>query len=77
MSGKELYSGDQDNRPQLSTYPCPVCDGVDFEWGTPGSEGGVYFVPEGGLFGFGSGQGLWARKCLNCGNVLLFIKRIS
>jgi len=75
MSDKEQYPDYEDYRSALSTYPCPVCDGVDFEWGTPGSEGGVYFVPDGNIFGFGGGQGLWARKCLTCGNVLLFVKR--
>lgn len=58
----------------LKTYPCPVCGGTHFTWGTPGSNGGVYFVPEGKLFGFGGGKGLMLRECNQCGNVLWFTK---
>lgn len=54
--------------------PCPICSGSHYEWGTPGSSNGVYYVPPGGIFGFGGGEGLWARKCLSCGNVQLFSK---
>ncbi len=54
--------------------PCPICSDSNYEWGTPGSSNGLYYVPPGGIFGFGGGEGLWARKCLSCGNVQLFSK---
>ena len=59
-----------------NTIPCLICGETNYEWGTPGSDGGVYYVPQGGIFGFGSGQGLVARKCLSCGNMQLFIKEM-
>jgi hypothetical protein len=55
--------------------PCPICGDTHYEWGHPGSSGGVYFLPEGASFGFGAGQSLEARKCLRCGNVQIFIKQ--
>jgi ribosomal protein S27E len=54
--------------------PCVMCGEQEYVWGHPGSQGGVYFVPEGTSFGFGQGQGLVARKCMRCGNVQLFIR---
>jgi hypothetical protein len=54
--------------------PCSICNGRDYEWGKPGSEGGLYYLPEGAVFGFGMGERLGARKCLSCGNVQLFIR---
>lgn len=59
-----------------NSLPCPICGETRYEWGTPGSEGGVYFVPDGSIYGFGGGEGLAARKCLSCGNMQLFIKGI-
>jgi hypothetical protein len=59
-----------------NTIPCPVCGETDYEWGTPGSDGGVYYLPQGAIFGFGGGEGLAARKCLACGNMQLFIKEM-
>ena len=58
------------------TIPCPICGEKAYEWGTPGSQGGVYFLPQGAMYGFGGGEGLIARKCLSCGNVQFFIKRM-
>jgi hypothetical protein len=56
------------------TAPCPICHATDYEWGKPGSEGGLYFVPEGTWFGFGQGEPLRLRKCLSCGNVQIFLR---
>lgn len=53
---------------------CLICSGTHYEWGKGGSEGGLYFLPEGAIFGFGMGEHLAARKCLNCGNVQWFIR---
>ncbi len=54
--------------------PCPICGEQEYEWGHPGSSGGVYYLTEGAHFGLGMGEALQARKCLNCGNVQLFIR---
>jgi predicted nucleic-acid-binding Zn-ribbon protein len=54
--------------------PCPLCGAQDYEWGHPGSQGGVYYVPEGVMFGLGQGEALALRKCIKCGNVQIFIK---
>jgi hypothetical protein len=54
--------------------PCHICSSTSYEWGKPGSEGGVYYLQEGSIFGFGMGEPLAARKCLRCGNVQLFIR---
>lgn len=53
---------------------CQVCGGTSYQWGHPGSDGGVYFLPEDAMFGWGSGEALVARKCLECGSVQLFLK---
>jgi hypothetical protein len=53
---------------------CQVCGVANYEWGKPGTEGGLYFLPEGAIFGFGMGERLAARKCLNCGNIQFFIR---
>ncbi len=54
--------------------PCVICGEEDYEWGHPGSQGGVYYVPISSRFGFGMGEPLRARKCLHCGNIQLFLK---
>jgi len=56
------------------TTPCHICGSTRYEWGHPGSQGGVYFMPQGAIHGWGGGQPLEARKCLRCGNVQIFIK---
>ncbi|MCU0498893.1 MAG: hypothetical protein MUF87_16195 [Anaerolineae bacterium] len=65
---KRTYA--EDSRANL----CLFCGGDEYEWGHPGSQGGVYFLPQGAIFGFGLGEALDARKCLGCGNVQLFTK---
>ena len=60
----------------LQKTPCHICGETKYEWGRPGSTGGVYFLPQGTMFGFCSGEGLFARKCLSCGNMQLFIKEL-
>ena len=60
----------------LQNKPCPVCSGTQYEWGTPGTSDGLYYIAPGSVFGFGGGEGLWARKCMTCGNVQLFSKQV-
>jgi hypothetical protein len=53
---------------------CPICGGTSYEWGKPGSDGGLYYLPQGAIYGFGMGEPLAARKCLSCGNLQIFIR---
>lgn len=70
---------DYEEKPKRSSggnryAPCPICGEQEYDWGHPGSQGGVYYLPENASFGFGMGEALAARKCLQCGNVQLFIR---
>lgn len=75
-----MSDGTYDEKPKRSprynpdTSPCVICGGADYEWGHPGSQGGVYFLAGETWFGFGAGEPLRARKCLRCGNVQLFVR---
>lgn len=53
---------------------CLICGATQYTWGKLGSSGGVYFLEQGTIFGFGMGQPLEARKCNICGNVQIFSK---
>lgn len=73
------YEGEKPKRhynQDLREGACLICGEHGYEWGYPGSQGGVYFLPEGAIFGFGLGEALIARKCLGCGNVQLFVKSL-
>ncbi|PHM07828.1 hypothetical protein CK516_24500 [Nostoc sp. 'Peltigera malacea cyanobiont' DB3992] len=53
--------------------PCPICGSQNFVWGRTVGESvsqWVYFRADGA--GWGEGEKLRARKCLNCKNVQLF-----
>lgn len=71
---------DYDEKPKRSPEsanryaPCPICGEQEYDWGHPGSNGGVYYLPENASFGWGMGEALVARKCLQCGNIQLFIR---
>lgn len=78
---RDDYLDDEpDEKPKRTPYygpentPCPICGEVNYEWGKMGSQGGLYYLPEGAWFGFGMGEPLRARKCLRCGNVQVFLK---
>ena len=54
-------------------FPCPVCGSEEFRWGFPISQGFVYFnVKESAITG--GNERLEARACVECGNVLLFLR---
>lgn len=69
-----------DEKPKRGAYTspreatCPICGAAQYEWGRPGSEGGLFFLPEGAIFGLGMGERLSARKCRECGNVQFFVR---
>lgn len=65
--------GKRDNAAQ--NKPCPICGGMDFEWGPLSSDGAVFFQHEGKFFG--SKDRLEGRACLSCGNVQLFLKEYT
>jgi hypothetical protein len=60
------------DRPNPRNAPCPICGGTHFEWGSARANGGVVYLKEGDWFGFGLGETVYARKCLDCRNVQLF-----
>lgn len=72
---------DYDEKPKRTLqYPCPVCEGTEFEWGKaiPHAQGGVglRFVRDEdiGMFRgqFAPSREIIARYCVICGNVLFF-----
>lgn len=66
------------NQPDQKSYtpqetPCPICRSQNFVWGRTVGESAsqwVYFRADGA--GWGEGEKLRARKCLDCRNVQLF-----
>ncbi len=67
---RSLFFDDPDDN------PCPICGESYFRWGTPTSNGGVYFSTSGHGF-LGKNEGLRARVCDICGNVQLFLKSMT
>ncbi len=69
---------DYDDKPKrggtVQEQPCPICGNADYEWGNFGERNTRYYIPPGGVYGFGSGQYTEARKCLTCGNLQLFTR---
>lgn len=66
------------NQPDQKSYtpqetPCPICGSQNFVWGRTVAESvsqWVYFRADGA--GWGEGEKLRTRKCLDCNNVQLF-----
>lgn len=54
--------------------PCQICGGTEFEWGLPQSYGDLRFATTGFQRVMGTGKAIEARACMNCGNVLFFLR---
>lgn len=58
-------------------YPCPICTGVEFDWGTLASTG-VSFLQIQPFVGFKADQDvvqinrIYVRRCKKCGNLQQF-----
>ncbi|MDZ8227828.1 hypothetical protein [Nostoc sp. ChiVER01] len=66
------------NQPNQKSYTsqetlCPICDSQNFTWGrTVGESANLWVYFRADQAGWGGGEKLRARKCLNCNNVQLF-----
>jgi ribosomal protein S27AE len=71
------------NKPDMKNFPCPVCGGKEFIIGHLTSPPhGVFFEPEKGMWARARsrlagnmGDILAARKCIHCGNILIFAEQ--
>ena len=63
------------NRPAVDPdeFPCPICGETDFQWGrSVGESPSQRVYARANEAGWGEGEVLYTRKCLNCSNVQFF-----
>ena len=78
--GAERAYPQQTRQQAARNLNCSLCGGSRFDWGWIGPRNAVFkshsvrLIPRFALIG---GQRISARKCCDCGNVLIFVKDLS